>query len=56
MTLEAFYFIAQILAAIAVVSSLMFVGIQLRAQTREQILTRSLPVRGSHCRRKQANE
>jgi len=36
MTLEAFYFITQILAALAVVGSLLFVGLQVRAQTAEQ--------------------
>jgi len=34
MTLEDFYFIAQILAAIAVVGSLLFVGTQIQANTR----------------------
>lgn len=39
MTLEAIYFIAQILAAIAIVSSLVFVGLQVRANTREHRVT-----------------
>jgi len=34
--LETFYFLSQILAAIAVVASLVFVGMQIRANTREQ--------------------
>jgi len=41
MTLENWYFIAQILAAIAIVGSLVFVGLQIKAQTREQRLTRA---------------
>jgi len=36
MTLESFYFIAQIIAALAVVGSLIFVGFQIRGNTREQ--------------------
>lgn len=36
MTLETFYFIAQIVAALAVVASLIFVGIQVHGNTREQ--------------------
>lgn len=36
MTLEAIYFIAQIIAAVAIVSSLVFVGFQVHANTREQ--------------------
>ncbi|TNE37207.1 MAG: hypothetical protein EP347_08440 [Alphaproteobacteria bacterium] len=36
MALETAYFIAQIIAAIAVVASLIFVGLQVRAQTAEQ--------------------
>jgi len=40
MTLEAFYFIAQIVAALAIVASLVFVGLQIRAQTKEQWLIR----------------
>lgn len=40
MTLEALYFIAQIMAALAIVGSLVFVGLQIRAQTKEQWLVR----------------
>lgn len=40
MTLETLYFIAQIVAALAIVASLVFVGLQIRAQTREQWLVR----------------
>ncbi|TNE37206.1 MAG: hypothetical protein EP347_08435 [Alphaproteobacteria bacterium] len=40
MTLEGLYFIAQILSAIAVIVSLIFVGYQLRDNTREQRLRR----------------
>lgn len=36
MTLEALYFAMQIIAALAIIASLLFVGLQLRAQTREQ--------------------
>ncbi len=42
MSLEALYFVAQIIAALAVVASLVFVGLQVRASTREQALTRSI--------------
>jgi hypothetical protein len=35
MTVEEVYFISQIVAAIAIVASLIFVGMQMRAQTRE---------------------
>lgn len=35
MTLEAIYYISQIVAVIAIFGSLMFVGLQMRAQTRE---------------------
>lgn len=38
MTLEDFYFIAQILAAVALVASLLFVGTQIKANTREHRL------------------
>lgn len=38
MTLEALYFIAQILAALAIVASLLFVGTQIKANTREHRL------------------
>ena len=41
MTLETFYFIAQIIAAVAIVGSLLFVGMQIRAGIREQRLTRA---------------
>ena len=41
MTLEAFYFIAQIIAAVAIVGSLIFVGLQIRANTREQRFQRA---------------
>ena len=40
MTLEAFYFMAQIAAALAVIASLIFVGLQVRAQTAEQAARR----------------
>ena len=40
MTLEAFYFAAQIIAAAAIVASLVFVGLQVRAQTKEQAIHR----------------
>jgi len=40
MTLETLYFIAQIVAALAIVGSLVFVGLQIRAQTKEQWLVR----------------
>jgi len=36
MSLENLYFLAQIIAAVAIVSSLIFVGLQVRANTREQ--------------------
>lgn len=39
--LENFYFIAQILAALGVMGSLLFVGLQIKSSTREQALTRS---------------
>jgi len=35
MTLEAIYFISQIVAALGIMASLVFVGLQMRAQTRE---------------------
>lgn len=38
--LEAFNFIAQIIAAVAIIASLIFVGQQLRAQTQEQKIRR----------------
>lgn len=41
MSLEDFYFIAQIISALAIVGSLLFVGLQLREQNREQLLARS---------------
>lgn len=41
MTLESFYFLAQIIAGMAVVASLVFVGLQVRGSTREQRLTRT---------------
>lgn len=41
MTLEGFYFLAQIVAGMAVVASLVFVGLQVRGSTREQRLTRT---------------
>jgi len=41
MTLEALYFIAQIVASLAIIASLVFVGMQIKAQTREQRLTRA---------------
>jgi len=41
MTLEAFYFIAQIISAIAIVGSLIFVGLQIRANTKEQRFQRA---------------
>lgn len=41
MTLETLYFIAQILAALGVISSLLFVGLQIKSNTREQVLTRA---------------
>lgn len=40
MTLEDIYFLAQIFAAVAVVGSLIFVGLQVRANTREQAINR----------------
>jgi len=40
MSLETAYFIAQIIAALAVVASLVFVGLQVRANTREQAINR----------------
>lgn len=39
MTLEALYFVAQIIAAIAIIGSLVFVGFQIRANTREHRTT-----------------
>ncbi|MEH6552430.1 MAG: hypothetical protein V7744_20840 [Pseudomonadales bacterium] len=39
--LETLYFLAQILAAFAVVGSLVFVGLQIRGNTKEQGLTRA---------------
>lgn len=39
--LENLYFLAQILAAFAIVGSLVFVGLQIRAATKEQKLTRA---------------
>lgn len=42
MTLEALYFIMQIVAAVSVVASLVFVGLQVRGNTREQRLTRTI--------------
>lgn len=50
MTLETFYFIAQIVAALAIVGSLLFVGIQLRAQNREQQLARGNEAADNHDR------
>lgn len=41
MDLEALYFSTQIIAGLAVFGSLVFVGLQIRASTREQQLTRS---------------
>jgi len=41
MTLESFYFIAQIMAALGVMGSLLFVGLQIRSGTRKQLLTRT---------------
>jgi len=35
MTLEAIYFLTQIIAALAIIGSLVFVGLQIRANTRE---------------------
>ena len=43
MTLETWYFIAQILAALAVVGSLLFVGVQLRAQAESDALVHRVP-------------
>lgn len=40
MSLEALYFLAQIVAALAIVASLIFVGLQVRAQTEEQAARR----------------
>ena len=42
MTLETFYFVAQIVAAFAVVASLVFVGLQVRENTKEQALRRAI--------------
>jgi hypothetical protein len=39
--LESLYFFAQIIAAIAIVASLVFVGLQIRASTKDQRLTRA---------------
>lgn len=50
MTLEALYFIAQIIAALAIVGSLVFVGIQLRAQNRDQQLARGNEAAENHDR------
>jgi hypothetical protein len=41
MDLEVLYFLTQILAGLAVFGSLVFVGLQIRASTREQQLTRA---------------
>jgi len=41
MTLETLYFLAQIVAALAIVGSLIFVGVQIRDQTRERRLLHS---------------
>jgi len=41
MTLETLYFIAQIISAAAIVGSLIFVGLQLRATRRQQLLALS---------------
>ena len=40
--LETLYFIASIVAAAAVVGSLIFVGLQIRANTRENVLSRQI--------------
>jgi len=50
MTLETLYFLAQIVAALAIVASLLFVGLQLRAQNREQQLARGNDAAESHDR------
>jgi len=42
MTLENLYFVMQIVAGLAVVASLVFVGLQVRGNTREQQLTRTI--------------
>lgn len=41
MTLEGIYFLAQIIAAAAIVGSLIFVGLQIRANTKEQRFQRA---------------
>jgi len=41
MTLESLYFLAQIIAALAIVGSLIFVGLQIRANTKEQRFQRA---------------
>jgi len=41
MTLESLYFLTQIVAALAIVSSLIFVGLQMRQQIREQRISRA---------------